>query len=244
MDFSYSFTCAIYIKKIARQGTSLVVQWLRIHLPMQETRVQSLVREDPTCPGGTKPMAHNYWACAGESASHNYWAHGPQLLKLSCLESMPHSTRSHHRETPTHRNKSSPGSPQLGKAPTQQGEPCASINKQTKARQDPQRDPEIQTIDWYHSDVGCFGEGNGNPLQYSCLQNPMDRGPWRAIVHGVRRVRHDLTTKPPPPRLREVRRHQTTITNATNSAYFRAWLADPLGKESINLEAGRQDLIR
>ena len=29
------------------------------------------------------------------------------------------------------------------------------------------------------------GEGNGNPLQYSCLGNPMDRGAWQAIVHGV-----------------------------------------------------------
>ena len=29
------------------------------------------------------------------------------------------------------------------------------------------------------------GEGNGNPLQYSCLENPMDRGAWRAIVHRV-----------------------------------------------------------
>ena len=29
------------------------------------------------------------------------------------------------------------------------------------------------------------GEGNGNPLQYSCLENPMVRGAWRATVHGV-----------------------------------------------------------
>ena len=29
------------------------------------------------------------------------------------------------------------------------------------------------------------GEGNGNPLQYSCLGNPMDRGAWQAAVHGV-----------------------------------------------------------
>ena len=29
------------------------------------------------------------------------------------------------------------------------------------------------------------GEGNGNPLQYSCLENPMDRGAWQAMVHGV-----------------------------------------------------------
>ena len=41
------------------------------------------------------------------------------------------------------------------------------------------------------------GEGNGNPLQYSCLENPMDRGAWQAIVHGVTRVGHDLVTKPP-----------------------------------------------
>ena len=34
--------------------------------------------------------------------------------------------------------------------------------------------------------LGRFpGEGNGNPLQYSCLGNPMDRGAWQATVHGV-----------------------------------------------------------
>ena len=40
--------------------TSLVVQWLRIHLPMQGTRVQVLVQGDPTCHGATKPVRHNY----------------------------------------------------------------------------------------------------------------------------------------------------------------------------------------
>ena len=30
-----------------------------------------------------------------------------------------------------------------------------------------------------------LGEGNGTPLQYSCLENPMDRGAWKAAVHGV-----------------------------------------------------------
>ena len=40
------------------------------------------------------------------------------------------------------------------------------------------------------------GEGNGNPLQYFCLGNPMDRGAWWAIDYGVaKRVRHDLMTK-------------------------------------------------
>ena len=42
------------------------------------------------------------------------------------------------------------------------------------------------------------GKGNGNPLQYSCLENPMDRRAWRATVQGVARVRHDLLTKPYP----------------------------------------------
>ena len=39
------------------------------------------------------------------------------------------------------------------------------------------------------------GEGNGNPLQYSCLENLMDRGAWQATVHGVARVGHNLVTE-------------------------------------------------
>ena len=37
------------------------------------------------------------------------------------------------------------------------------------------------------------GEGNGNPLQYSCLENPMDGGTWWAIVHGVAKSRTRLS---------------------------------------------------
>ena len=37
-----------------------------------------------------------------------------------------------------------------------------------------------------------YGEGNGNPLQYSCLENPMDRGARQATVHGIARIRHDI----------------------------------------------------
>ena len=36
------------------------------------------------------------------------------------------------------------------------------------------------------------GEGNGNPIQYSCLGNPMNRGAWWAIVHGVAKSWKDL----------------------------------------------------
>ena len=53
------------VKKIgegSRSGAwaSLVAQWIRICLPMQGTQVQSLVQEDPTCHGATKPVRHNY----------------------------------------------------------------------------------------------------------------------------------------------------------------------------------------
>ena len=38
-----------------------------------------------------------------------------------------------------------------------------------------------------------LGEGNGNPLPYSCLRNPMDRGAWQAIVHGVAKSQMQLS---------------------------------------------------
>ena len=59
----------------SRRGewTSLVDQWLGIHLPMQGTWVQSLVREDSTSWGVAKPVPHNYWADALEPVCHNYW---------------------------------------------------------------------------------------------------------------------------------------------------------------------------
>ena len=37
---------------------------------------------------------------------------------------------------------------------------------------------------YYNTVQAAFGEGNGTPLQYSCLENPMDRGAWWAAVHG------------------------------------------------------------
>ena len=42
------------------------------------------------------------------------------------------------------------------------------------------------------------GEGDGYPLQYSCMENSMDRETWQATIHGVARVGHNLVTKPQP----------------------------------------------
>ena len=87
---------------------SLVAQRLRIRLPMQGTRVRALVREDPTSRGATKPVRHNYWACALEPASHKYLACVPPLLKPRRLEPMLHNNRSHRDEKPAHHNKDYP----------------------------------------------------------------------------------------------------------------------------------------
>ena len=52
----------------------------------------------------------------------------------------------------------------------------AQIVKNLPAMQETQ----VQSLGWENS-----GEGNGSSLQYSCLENPMDRGAWQATVHGV-----------------------------------------------------------
>ena len=107
-DCSLIIWCSDYLEFFCKNsciGTSLVAQWLRIHLPMQGTRVRSLVLEDPTCRGATKPMCHNYWTCALEPVSHNYWARVPQLLKPARLEPVLQNKRSCRNETPAHRNE-------------------------------------------------------------------------------------------------------------------------------------------
>ena len=68
-----------------------------------------------------------------------------------------------------------------------------------------------QTVKNLHANTGdagypglipeSHGEGNGNPLQYSCLENCMDRGAWQALVHGVaksqtRLTKHTCTSNP------------------------------------------------
>ena len=44
---------------------------------------------------------------------------------------------------------------------------------------------DIRDVCWTPASERSPGGGHGNPLQYSCLVNPMDRGAWRAVVHGV-----------------------------------------------------------
>ena len=44
----------------------------------------------------------------------------------------------------------------------------------------------------FHFSLSCIGVGNGNPLQYSCLENPRDRGAWWAAIYGVAQSRTQL----------------------------------------------------
>ena len=56
----------------------------------------------------------------------------------------------------------------------------ASLKSQTRLRDD------------FHFSLSCIGEGNGNPLQCSCLENPRDGGAWWAAVYGVAQSRTPL----------------------------------------------------
>ena len=87
-----SLSFLFWILKMPQGGTFLVVQWLRIHLPMQGTRVRSMVQEDPTCHRTTKSMPHNYWThtlepVLWEATAREVWVpqqtihHLPQLEK-------------------------------------------------------------------------------------------------------------------------------------------------------------------
>ena len=57
---------------------------------------------------------------------------------------------------------------------------------------------ESDTTEWltFHFSLSCTGEGNGNPLQTSCLENPRDGGAWWAAVHGVARSQTRLSDLP------------------------------------------------
>ena len=123
-------------------GASLVVQWLRICLPMQGTLVRALVQEDPTCRRAAcatcqhKPVRHNYWACALDLVSHNYWACVPQLLssRATTTEARVPRPCAPQQEKPPQweacaSQQSSPCLQELEKARTQQPRPDTAENK-------------------------------------------------------------------------------------------------------------------
>ena len=61
------------------------------------------------------------------------------------------------------------------------GTPSNKVGCSPSGREEPDRTEQLH----FHFSLSCIGEGNGNPLQYSCLANPRDGGAWWAAVYGV-----------------------------------------------------------
>ena len=95
----FSRYCTVRLKPVFFR-TSLVVQWMRIGLPLQGAWVQSLIWEDFTSNGAEKSTCHNYWADILELESCNFRARGLQLLKLLHLEAVLLNKRSRCNERP------------------------------------------------------------------------------------------------------------------------------------------------
>ena len=100
-----------------RRGTSLVVQWIRIHLLIQGTQVWSLVWEESMCRGATKPVHQDFWTCVPR-------ARAPQQEKRPQWEAC------------TWPRGVAPVSPQPENARTQPPRPAATKNKYIKKKND------------------------------------------------------------------------------------------------------------
>ena len=98
IHFKTLIICTKYVlDSLQKKRTAMVVQWLRICLPMQGTLVQSLVSEEFMCRRATESKHPNSWACALELVSHSCWS-------LLILEPVLHNKRSHHNGKPAHHN--------------------------------------------------------------------------------------------------------------------------------------------
>ena len=81
-----------------------------------------------------------------------------------------------------------PGESSLPRDPTQVSHVCREISNPVRGIQiSPSVSNHLVAV------IHIPGEGNGTPLQYSCLENPMDRGAWGAAVHGVAKSRTRLS---------------------------------------------------
>ena len=72
---SCKYKMHIGFERLSMGRASLVAQWSRIRLPVYETRVRSLIPEDPTCPGAAKQVRHNYLARAQSPGAATTEAH-------------------------------------------------------------------------------------------------------------------------------------------------------------------------
>ena len=96
-------------------------------------------------------------------------------------------------------------------------------------------------VDWIPGWGRAPGGGHGNPLQYSCLENPTHKGAWRATAHGATRLRHNLTGEHTCvlaeslqswPTLCDPTRHSppgSSVHAILQQEYWSGWLCPPPG---------------
>ena len=101
---------------------------VRIRLPVQGTQLRSLVQEDSTGLGATKPVGHDYGACAPEPGGCDAWAHAPQLLKPTRPRACALQETPPQRETSAPQLERSPA-PTTGEKPLQRPRPSTAKNE-------------------------------------------------------------------------------------------------------------------
>ena len=80
----------------------------------------------------------------------------------------------------------------------------------------------------FHFSLSCIGEGNGNPLQCSCLENPRDEGAWWAAIYGAAQSRTRLKR----------------LSSSSSLVISCVWLCDPMSvanKTPLSMEFSRQE---
>ena len=83
------------------------------------------------------------------------------------------------------------------------------------------------------------GEGNGNPLQYSCLENPMDGGAWWAAVLGVAKSRTQLSGFTFPFHFHALEKEM--VSHSSTHAWKIPWTGEPGGLPSMGSHRVRHD---
>ena len=93
--------------------------------------------------------------------------------------------------------------------------------------------------DLFEVPILYLGEGNGNPLQYSCLENPMDGGGWWAAVHGVARSQTQLSDFTFTFHFHALEKEMAT--HSSDLAWRIPWTEEPDGLQSLGSQRVRQD---
>ena len=153
--------------------TSLVAQMVKCLPAMRETWVRSLGREDPLEKEMATHSSTNAWKIP--------WTEEACRLQSTGSQRVWHDWATSLHFISLHQDKKI----QITKIMKERSFPGGSVGRESTCNAG---DPS-STPGWGRSP----GEGNGNPLQYSCLKNPKDRGAWWAMVHRVAKSQTQLS---------------------------------------------------